>query len=48
MKRGIVLSGLASFAMAIIGTLLAANLVAPAVADAQNTRIRAERLTIIF
>ena len=47
MKRAIVLSGLASFAMAIVGTLLAANLVAPAVADAQNTRIRAERLTII-
>jgi len=47
MNRAIVLSGLASFAMAIVGTVVGANLVAPAIAEAQNTRIRAERLTII-
>ena len=47
MKRAIVLSGLTSFLMAAVGSVVGVNLVAPAVADAQETRIRAERLTII-
>src|SRR5438309_1236700 len=46
MKRAIVLSGLTSFLMAAVGAVVDINLVAPAVADAQETRIRAERLTI--
>src|SRR5437763_14420740 len=47
MKRAIVLSGLTSFLMAAVGAVVGVNLVAPAVAGAQETRIRAERLTII-
>ena len=47
MNRTIVLSGLAAFAMALVGIIIGAALVAPAVAEAQNTRIRAERFTII-
>jgi hypothetical protein len=33
--------------MAVVGAVVGVNLVAPAIADAQETRIRAERLTII-
>jgi hypothetical protein len=47
MRRTVVLSGIASFIMAFLGTALASTTVVPAVISAQDARLRAERVTVV-
>jgi hypothetical protein len=47
MRRTIVLAGAVSFVMAFLGGLLAVTLALPAIAGAQESRIRAEQFNIV-
>ena len=47
MKRAICLGGVVSFLMAFLGTTLAFVVALPVVVGAQETRIRAERVTVV-
>ncbi len=47
MKRAIFLGGAVSFLMAFLGTTLAFAVALPAIVDAQETRLRAEQLTVV-
>lgn len=46
MRRTVVISGVASFTMAFVGTLLALALALPPMVEAQQSRLRAEALAI--
>src|SRR5215210_5179675 len=47
MKRAICLAGLVSFLMAFLGTTLAFAVALPGLVGAQETRLRAEQLTVV-
>jgi hypothetical protein len=47
MNRTIILSGIASFGMAVLGTLLTLAVALPVAVDAQAARIRAEQVTVV-
>ena len=47
MRRIVFFSGVVSFAMAFLGTLVASTLAVPAVVGAQEARIRAEQFTVV-
>ncbi len=47
MKRAICLGGAVSFVMAFLGTMLAVAVALPAIVSAQETRLRAEQLTVV-
>lgn len=47
MRWMVFFSGVVSFAMAFLGTVMASTLAVPAVVGAQEARIRAEQLTIV-
>jgi hypothetical protein len=47
MNRTAVLSGVVSFAMAVVGTVVTSSLVAPRLVDAQSANFRAEQLLTV-
>jgi hypothetical protein len=47
MRRMVFLTGVVSFAMAFLGTVMASTLAVPAVVGAQEARIRAEAVTVV-
>ena len=47
MRRTAIVSGLASFIMAVLGTVLASTALVPAVVAGQDGRLRAERVTVV-